>query len=130
MMNASISTPIDLPDHGVTVNHDMKGLAVGKVLLEYRGRFVPLGMEKIEIECEVYEVGGVFSIHTACPKCRHVQWIDGRNKRVEYDVRKSTIYVEPFKCPWEMGGADDRHKFGLGLCQLLLVYDGKSAKDA
>jgi hypothetical protein len=131
-------------NQGVTINHDLTGIAIAKVTLEYRGRFVPPNMQKVEIECEVYEAGGLLMVHTACPKCRHALRIDGRNKAIELRGGKraeslnqtqakligAELYVEPFECPWEMGGKDDHQHFGFGLCRLRLAYDGKVAKDA
>ena len=117
-----------MQNQGVTVEHDLTGLAIAKVTLEYRGRFVPPGMSCVEIECEVYSVDGLLTVHTACPKCRHSSMIDGRNKKIELQGDK--LFVEAFECPWEMGGDDDHHEFGIGLCKLKLAYDGKIAKDA
>lgn len=114
---------------GVTALHNLKGLAIGQAHILYKGKVPPPpGMTHFEIECEIYEADGILSIHTVCPKCRHAQWIDGRNKKIEYDKEKGTLRVEPFQCPWEMGA--DRREFGFGLCRLKLVYEGKIAKDA
>ena len=115
-------------NQGVTVNHDLRGLAIGQARLIYRGKQVPPppGTDHFEIECEVYETDGILSVHTVCPKCRHSQWIDGRNKKIEW--RGGELYVEPFTCPWEMG--EDRVEFGFGLCNMRVAYDGKVAKDA
>ena len=117
-----------MQNQGVTVEHNLKGLAIAQVTLEYRGRFVPPDIKLVEIECEVYEVDGVLSVHTACPKCRHAQWINGMEKKVE--LQDGKLFVEAFECPWEVGGKDDHQHFGLGLCRLRLAYDGKIAKDA
>lgn len=117
-----------MQNRGVTVEHALTNLAIAKITLEYRGRFVPPTMSKVEIECEVYKVDGVLSVHTACPKCRHSLMIDGRNKNIELQGDK--LFIEPFECTWEMGGNDDHHAYGFGLCQLKLAYDGKVAKDA
>lgn len=114
-------------NQGVTVEHDLKGLAIAKVTLEYRGRAVPLGMASIEIECEIYKADGILSVHTVCPRCRRAQWIDGRNKSVE--LSGDALYVEAFECPWELGDDDDHRHFGIGLCRLKLAYDGKIARD-
>lgn len=115
---------------GVAAHHDLRGLAVGSVRLRYRGQFVPSGMSEMEIECEVYEADGIQSVHSVCPKCRRAQWIDGRNKDVSFDATAGTLRVEPFTCSWEMGGADDRHRFGFGLCRARLAYDRRTARDA
>ena len=115
--------------NGVTVEHDLRGLAIAKVTMIYKGRYVPLNMQHLEIECEVYEADGVLSVHSVCPKCRHSQWINGKNKTIEYDKGRG-LFVEPFACPWEMGGKDDHTEFGIGLCRLALAYDGKVAKEA
>lgn len=115
--------------NGVTVNHDLKKLAVGQAQLVYRGKVAPpQGTDHIEIECEIYEIDGILSVHSVCPKCRHSQWIDGRNKSVEYDKTKKALFVEPFTCPWEM--TEDHQDFGFSLCRLRLAYDGNKAKDA
>lgn len=117
-----------MQNKGVTVEHDFRGLAIDQVHLIYRGRVAPPpGMDHYELECEVYEVDGVLSVHSVCPKCRHTQWIDGTNKKIEYD-RERGLFIEPFTCPWELG--EDRREFGFGLCQLSLVFDGKVARDA
>jgi hypothetical protein len=115
---------------GVTVEHDLKGLAIGQAHLIYRGKYVPPppGMDHFEIEAEIYRADGVLSVHTVCPKCRHTLWINGKNKAVEYNPKTGTLHVEPFQCTWEMG--EDRREFGFGLCNLVLAYDGKIAKDA
>jgi hypothetical protein len=120
---------MNMNSQGVTVEHDLKGLAIGQVLLDYKGQHCPPGMEKLTIECEVYEVDGVLSVHSVCPKCRHSQWINGKNKKIEYDKGAGTLHVERFACPWEMGGDDDHHAFGFGLCQLALAFDGKVARE-
>lgn len=119
------------PNKGVSVNHDLKGLAKAQVTLQYKGRYVPMNMELdyLEIECEVYDADGILSVHAVCPKCRHAQWIDGRNKKIEYSASRG-LFIEPFTCPWEMGGEDDHSEFGFGLCQLRLAYDGKIVKEA
>jgi len=114
---------------GVTVNHDLKGAAFATVTLVYKGKIAPPpGMDHFEIECEIYKAGDILSVHTVCPKCHHGSWIDGRNKDIEFNDRG--LFVKKFKCGWEMGGEDDHHSFGFGLCQLELVYDGKVARDA
>jgi len=113
---------------GFTALHNMQGTAVGKVTLEYRGKALPPELSRFLIECEVYQVGDVYSVHTVCPKCRRVLWIDGSRKPVEYDQARGELRVEPFKCTWEMG--EERRAFGIGLCNLRLAYDGKTAKDA
>ena len=113
---------------GLSINHDLKGCAAGQVVLMYKGRFCPPNLSHVEIECEVYEADGIFSVHAVCPKCRHALWIDGRNKKVEYDKRDGKLFVEPFMCPWEM--TTERQSFGIGLCQLRLAFDGKVVKEA
>lgn len=113
---------------GVTALHDLQGTAIGKATLEYRGKALPPELSKFEIECEVYLVDGIYSVHTVCPKCRHVLWIDGRKKDVEYDKATGKLYVAPFRCTWEMG--EERRQYGFGMCRLRLAYDGKIAKDA
>ena len=118
------------PRKGVIAEHDLRGLAIAKVQLIYQGAFrPPPGLKAFEVECEIYEVNGILSVHTVCPKCRNAQWIDGRNKKVEYDKERG-LFIEAFTCPWELGGEDDRREFGFGLCQLRLAYDGKIIKDA
>jgi len=119
------------PKNGVTVEHDLRGLAIGQAHLIYRGSVPPPpGMDHFEIECEVYEADGVLSVHTVCPKCRHGSWINGKNKKIEYDKRTGKLFVERFECGWEMGGEDDHRDFGFGLCKLVLAYEGKVARDA
>lgn len=129
-MQPNIPNALPSTHKGVTVNHDMRGAAIGQLHLRYAGNHVspPPGMSHLQIECEIYEVDGIFSVHTVCPKCGNGQWIDGKNKRVEYDARAKTLHVEPFKCSWEMSA--DRQEFGVGMCNLRLAYDGKVAKDA
>lgn len=117
-----------MPKNGVTVNHDLKGLAIGQVYLDYKGKHVPHDLEVLRIECEIYEVDGVLSVHTACPKCHHAQWIDGKNKKIEYNKAAGTLRVEKFSCPWEMGM--ERQEFGFSLCRLSLAYEGNVVRDA
>lgn len=124
-MNSEILSP-STGNQGVTVNHDLRGLAIGQVHLTYKGLYVPSGMQSLEIECEVYEVDGILSVHTVCPKCRHSQWIDGRNKDIEYDAQRKTLRVEAFRCPWEMD--DERKEFGMSLCRLVLAFTGRVAR--
>lgn len=128
----SNTSPIIHPNKGVIAEHDMRGAAIGQLWLTYKSKVLspPPGMDHHAIECEVYEVDGILSVHTACPKCRHASWIDGRNKKVEYNKQTNSLYVERFECPWEMGGDDDHHDFGFGLCKLTLAYEGKIARDA
>lgn len=114
---------------GIIAEHDLKGLAIGQAHLLYKGKIPsPPGTTHFEIECEVYEANGILSVHTVCPKCRHALWIDGRNKKIEYDKKKGILRIEPFECTWEMG--EDRREFGFGLCRLKMVYEGKTARDA
>lgn len=113
---------------GIVANHDLKSSAIGQVQLQYQGKATPPSMRSVEIECEVYEADGVLSVHTVCPKCRHSSWIDGHNKKIEFDQQRRELRVESFKCNWEM--SEDRRRFGFGLCGLELVYDGKIARDA
>jgi len=118
------------PNKGVTVNHDLTGIAKAQVTLIYKGKVPPVpGMDHYEIECEVYEVDGLMSVHTVCPKCRHATMISGRVVDISFDKSRG-LFVSKFKCPWELGGEDDHHEFGFGLCQLELVYEGKVARDA
>lgn len=120
---------MSLQQKGIVAEHNLKGLAIGQVHLFYKGKVPPPpGMTYFEIECEVYKVDGILSVHTVCPKCRHALWIDGRNKNIEYDDNKGTLRVEPFECSWEIG--EDRRRFGFGLCRMKLLYEGKIAKDA
>lgn len=114
---------------GVTVEHDLTKTAIAQVHLLYKGRApTPPGLDHFEIECEVYEVGGILAVHSVCPKCRHSQWIDGRNKSIRFDRDTGKLFIEPFTCPWEMTA--ERHEFGIGLCRLRVAYDGKAIKDA
>lgn len=116
---------------GVTVNHDLTGAAFAKVTMIYKGRYVPtnMGLKHLEVEVEVYKAGDIFSAHICCPKCRHTSWIDGRNKRVDYDKQRG-LFIEAFTCPWEMGGENDHTEFGIGLCQLTTEYAGKMVREA
>lgn len=129
-MSSPAPVPFSRTGPGITAEHDFRGAAIGQVYLIYQGRQVspPPGMSHYEIEAEVYRVDGILSVHTVCPKCRHSQWIDGRNKTIEYDAKKGTLHVEPFKCPWEM--SEERKEFGFGLCNFTVAYDGKIVKDA
>lgn len=117
---------------GVTINHDLRGLAIGKVQMFYKGKQVmpPPGMDKFMVECEVYQVDDHLLVHTVCPKCRHAQNIDSRNKQMDFDRERMMLKIEPFTCPWEMGGEDEHRGFGVGLCQMRVAYDGRVIRDA
>jgi hypothetical protein len=112
---------------GIQVTHDLRKTAHAVVTMIYSGRLVPPNLGYLEIECEVYKAGDILSVHTVCPKCRHSIWIDGRNKKVEYELGRG-LFVEPFTCTWEM--SQDRQEFGFGLCQFAMVYEGKVAREA
>ena len=114
-------------NRGVSVTHDLRDTAIGRVTLVYRGRYAaPFAFRTID--CEVYETDGLLSVHTLCPKCGHGLWIDGRNKQISFDTRTGKLDVEKFSCPWEMD--ESRRQFGFGLCRLELVYDGNVAREA
>lgn len=123
---------LNTPNRGVTIEHNLQSGAIGQVHLAYKGKQMstPPGIAYIEIECEVYEEAGVLMVHSVCPKCRHSIKIDGQNKRIEFDRKTKDLHVEAFECPWEMGGDDDHHEFGFGLCRMKLEYAGKFARDA
>jgi hypothetical protein len=115
---------------GVAVNHDLTGIAKAQITLKYAGKVAPPpGMHHYEIECEIYEVDGLMSVHTVCPKCRHATMISGKVADISYDKNRG-LFVSKFECPWEMGGKDDHTEFGIGLCKLVLAYEGKVARDA
>lgn len=115
---------------GVTVNHDLTGIAKAQVTLKYKGKVPPEpGMDHYEIVCEIYEVDGLMSVHTVCPQCRHGTMISGKVVDISFDKNRG-LFVGKFECPWEMGGEDDHTEFGIGLCRLVLAYDGKVARDA
>lgn len=97
---------------GVSVGYDFRRTAHAVVTLRYRD---------VEIECEVYRAGDLFSVHTVCPKCGNAQWIDGRNKKINYDEARG-LFVETFTCSWEL---DER-----ALCGLRLAYEGRIAREA
>lgn len=123
----SFATPQN--SKGVLVEHDFTKLALGQVHLTYKGKIAPLpGMDHFLIECEVYRVDGILSVHTVCPKCHRCGMIDGRNKNIEYDQKRRTLHIPKFKCSWEM--TEERRDFGFGMCGLELEYAGKVAKDA
>ena len=115
----------------MAINHDLTGIAKAQVTLIYKSSRVapPPGMDHYEIECEIYEVDGLMSVHTVCPKCRHATMISAQVAKMSYDKNRG-LFVDKFKCPWEMGGEDDRTEFGIGNCNLVLAYDGKIARDA
>ena len=115
-------------DHGVSITHDLTESAFGKVTLRGPDRFAPPGCSYPEITCEVYKAGDLLSVHTICPKCGNGGWIDGRNKQISFDRDTGRLEIEKFKCPWEMSA--ERQHFGVGMCNLVLAYDGKVAKDA
>ena len=119
-------------DHGISVTHRLNKAAHAEVALVYSGRY-SAPFSNLEIVCEVYKAGDVFSVHSICPRCRNAVWIDGRNKRVDYDPQRG-LFVEAHTCPWEIGDTDarknDRQEFGLGLCGTRMVYDGKVAREA
>jgi hypothetical protein len=108
-------------DHGIEITHDLTQSAKAKVKLRY---------QELVITCEIYEVGGELSVHTLCPRCHNALWISGRNKKIDYDPERG-LFVEPFTCAWELPD-DERsgREFGLGLCNLRMVYDGKVAREA
>jgi hypothetical protein len=116
---------------GVTVEHDLKGAAFAQVTMIYKGRYVPanLNLKHLEVEVEIYKAENILSAHIVCPKCRHGSWIDGRNKKVEYDKSRG-LFIEAFTCPWEMGDENDHTEFGIGLCQFKCEYAGKIIREA
>ncbi len=114
-----------MAQYSTVVEHNLQDTAIGKVTLAYRGQYVPPGMASLEIECEVYEVDGLLSVHSVCPKCRHAQWINGKNKKIDFDKDRGELHVQAFECPWEFDG-----DFGMGLCRMKLLYAGKVAREA
>jgi len=114
------------PDQGIAVTHHLDKMVHASVTMVYTGQHAA-PFPKMEITCEVYKAGDVLSVHTVCPKCRHAQWIDGRNKQIEYDPDKG-LFIESFGCPWEMD--ETRKEFGMSLCGLRLTYAGRVVREA
>jgi hypothetical protein len=111
---------------GVTVSHNLSRMALGEVVMIYRGQYA-VPHDELELICEVYEQDGVLGVHAICPKCHHAIWINGKNKSIEYD-RSRGLFIEPFQCTWEMD--DWRREFGASLCGMRMAFDGKLAKEA
>jgi hypothetical protein len=118
-MNTNLMLPQD-PKQGLLSANAAPTDHLAQLQLMYSGRHKPVDLAHVLIECEIYAAGEEnLTIHTACPKCRHMQKIESTNKKIDLQRDRQGnvigLHVEPFTCPWEMTDEkDDRKEFGFG----------------
>jgi hypothetical protein len=80
----------------------------------------------VVLEIDVYQTKESLAFNLLCPRCRHSLWIRAEQKSIEWNGKM--LSVEPFGCTWELD--DDRHQFGMNLCNWKVAIDNNIAKDA